>query len=119
MSLITRLAAAWAEDHHREQAIARMPQAELDEMGLTRADLAAMIRMPDEHLNRMARMADLFEVPQGALDRAPDLRREVTRTCAKCSENSLCRKEMSHGTTVERAEMFCPNAQTWQSLAMG
>lgn len=119
MSLITRLAASWAEEHRREDEIARIPQSELDGMGLTRADLAAMVRMPDEQLNRMARMADLFEVAPGTLDRAPDLRREVVRTCATCSENSLCRKEMSHGTTVERAEMFCPNAATWQSLALG
>ena len=112
MSLITRLAATWSEDRHREETIAALTPAELDKIGLTRDQLAAIVRMPDEQLGRLAQMADLFGLPEGALDSAPALRREVTRTCAQRNENSLCRQEMTHGTTIARAEMFCANAHT-------
>lgn len=117
MSLFARLVAAWSDARRREAEIAAIAQSDLDGLGISRADLAAIAAMPDEQLARMERMAALFGVPEGALDATPGLRAEVARTCANCPENSLCRQEMAHGAVAEHAEMFCPNAGTYAELA--
>lgn len=50
---------------------------------------------------------------------SPDLVSMLEARCRQCAVKSLCMDALSRGVTVEGAQLFCPNASTFETLRSG
>jgi uncharacterized protein YjiS (DUF1127 family) len=117
MSLHDRIQ-SWRDRREREREIARLTPQDIADLGLSRQDVLALARMPAEQVARMEEMARLHGVDPESLDAHRDLRIAVALTCAQCGENSRCRRAIEDGLLAEEAG-FCPNHETYRTLAAG
>lgn len=110
----------WREARRLAQEAADFPQAELDGLGLSRADFTAVATMTAARVARTEIMAGLHGVTDAQLDADPAARLAVSLTCARCGHVRECTRELTDpdGTTVDACS-FCPNAETFDSLARG
>lgn len=103
---------------HDLTAVDDFTQTDLDDLGLTRPQLRALIAIPAGVADRATRMAAIFGVPQTALqDHRADYI-DILETCQHCGESRSCARKLAQGSLTQAAEAgFCPNAATYTGLA--
>lgn len=104
------------------EAVAALDDRALSDLGVSRAEALTLARLPAEVPARMAAMAGLFGVEEGALQRNRAARLEATETCARCAQTTRCRRTLDRARvlegSVDAADCgFCPNAGRWAALA--
>lgn len=103
---------------HDLRSIDTLSDRELDDLGLSRAQLAEFISIPADVPDRIARMAAVFGVPEAELqaNRADYL--ELLGTCHHCAASAACAHALHHGDIRSPADAtFCPNAKLYADRA--
>lgn len=99
---------------HDLQSIDALSDRDLDDLGMSRAQLAEFISIPADVPDRIARMAAVFGIPQAALqaNRADYL--ELLGTCHTCADRAACALALHKGDIKSPADAaFCPNAKIY------
>lgn len=91
---------------------------DLNDLGMTRAQVIAFAFMPADVPDRVTAMAAIFGIPTTALkaNRADYL--ELLGTCADCRQRSKCARLLQDTSLASPAEAaFCPNAPLYGAQA--
>lgn len=115
MTFLARLIDARRRANRLEEEVRLFPESDLSGLGLSRDDLRRIMQMPEEQIIRMHAMADRLGSWQSVLA-SPEFRVDVARRCAHCDAQDECRHALA-AEAPEAALDFCPNAETFRSLA--
>lgn len=115
--MFTQLKALVARRRARQEALALSPH-DLDDLGMTQAELLEFIDLPQDVPDRLAAMADLLGVRQ-VRRQAPTLDyRDMLRNCGACRDRAHCARVLAQGAAArDEAIGFCLNAMACLSLA--
>ena len=100
-----------------EGEIARMEGRDLAELGLDRAELTELARMPGDVPERMERMAEIHGLTPAALTRDRGGYLEMVATCGHCGARKICAEVLDSGTGDPLYCGFCPNSETYRKMA--
>ena len=88
------------------------------ELGLSRAQLEALVRAGPNAADETERMMAALGIDPAALAAAhPDNLREIRLTWSTCGNKSTCRHALAEATAAALLKSFCPNADELLSLA--
>ena len=113
MSFVSQVINRVREHAHIDQEVDNLDVNELNGLGLTRAEMRKIAHMPQEQIDRMEKMAGVFDVKVDSL-RASGEQVEVARRCAYCGENGACKSALAAGASAEEMT-FCPHASTYRA----
>ncbi|MDN5788013.1 DUF6455 family protein [Pseudorhodobacter sp.] len=102
------------------EEVGTMPDRDLSDLGVSREQLANMVRIPDAVPDRMEKMADRFGADFTRLQRARDSYLDAVEECHHCGATKACGKALARSgadqATPEELD-FCPNAELYRDLA--
>lgn len=113
---MTHLLSHLRERQDRLRELARVTSQEIADFGLSRAEFTALALMPAEQIARMEEMARINGCDPDRLASDRDLHVAVALTCTECRHQRRCRGTLEAGAFREETD-FCPNAETYRSLA--
>lgn len=91
---------------------------DLDDLGLSRDQLLAFLRMPQDITERVTAMAAIFGVPEADLKHDHPQWIDLLTTCGHCADRGACRKVLDKGTAARAEEAgFCGNRAVFADLA--
>lgn len=91
---------------------ARLSEIELDDIGLTRSEVADFIRIPEDATDRFGQMATIFGVSDRVLRAHPADYLSMLKTCSACRDRAACGLAMDRGDLTRPGDCgFCPNAR--------
>lgn len=98
-------------------AFERPEARDLNDMGLSADDYAALVRAPQGARERMVFMAERFGVGEGQLNAEHWRAVQMARTCSDCGVHSSCER-FRRGQDTGFAPAQCPNAPQFAELAV-
>ncbi len=113
---LTRLLAALRERSAVAGGLARLEGHEIADLGVTRSELHALTRAGNRSAELLSAMTRRLGVTAAMLDRAPETRRDIQRTCALCDAQRRCRRWLRRAGPAEGHRAFCPNAGSFAEL---
>jgi hypothetical protein len=117
MRMIARFRAAIRRRRARAAARSALPEGGLPDLGLSRADLEAALRMDADRIARMRAMAGVHGLAPEVLAADRRLALDIARTCARCPDDAACRAAFARPGGPDPADTgFCPNAGTHRAL---
>ena len=100
------------------KTVEALTDRDLADLGMTRAQVEAFIRMPSDVPDRVARMAAIFGIPEAELKANHADYLELLGTCAHCRDRAACALTLARGTDARPSEAaFCPNAPIYAGQA--
>lgn len=91
-----------------------LTERDLNDLGMTRAQVKAFVTMPPEVPDRVARMAAIFGVPEDELKASPADYLALLGTCRTCRDRTTCARKFDSGAITSPAQAsFCPNADIY------
>lgn len=91
---------------------------DLLDLGISRDQLRAFLRMPKDLTERVTAMAAIFGVPEGDLKRNSPQWIDLLATCGHCADRGACRKVLDRGRAARPEEAtFCGNRAVFADLA--
>lgn len=103
---------------HELTAVDELDERELDDLGLTRGQLRELVAIPADVPARVARMAELFGIPESALQESRADYLELLGTCQHCRDARTCTRKFETGAMAGPAQAgFCPNAEIYSARA--
>ena len=106
--MLTRLRAV-LDRHAQLKTVEALTDRDLDDLGMTRSQIAAFVLMPSDVPDRVARMAALFGIPESELKANHADYLERLGTCAHCTERSACAHLLHRADARPQDASFCPN----------
>jgi Family of unknown function (DUF6455) len=106
-------------DHLREVKEANaLSDRDLDDLGMSRAQLLDFIDMPRDISDRVSAMAAIFGVPEADLKRNHAEWLDLLTTCGKCHERSVCAHALAHASEIAPSDCgFCGNHAAFEAHA--
>ncbi|MCW1931790.1 DUF6455 family protein [Pararhodobacter zhoushanensis] len=99
-------------------AIAEMSEADLADMGVSRAQAQALAAVEDSVPVRLAEMARSQHVPETVLARDRDSWHELVHRCAECHDVPACERYLAREEGMDAESVaFCPNMAMFNALA--
>lgn len=96
---------------HALQEIASLTDHDLQDLGMTRAQVEAFARMPYDVADRVAAMASIFGIDASDLKANHEEYRNLLATCGCCKDRAVCSKMLKTPGQAQPAKAsFCPNA---------
>ena len=109
-ALITRL--------HDVQEVNALSDRDLDDLGMTRAQLLDFLAMPRDIDQRVTAMGAIFGLSERALKHDHGLWVELLSSCGQCADRAACGKLLAKGDAAAPSEaVFCANRDTFAELA--
>ncbi len=103
---------------HEVQEINALSDRDLDDLGMTRAQVLDFIDMPRDIDQRVTAMGAIFGLSETDLKRDHGLWVEILSTCGHCADRSSCAKFLAKGAEAQPVEAtFCGNRSTFADLA--
>ncbi len=99
-----------------EEAVLALSERELADLGVSRDQALALVRMPPEVPERVAAMAKIFGVTEADLAGNRADWEELLTTCAACAETRICRRFLARDERDPANARFCPNAPHFEGL---
>ena len=91
---------------------------DLTDLGISRDQLLAFLRMPRDITERVTAMAAIFGVPQADLKRNYPQWIDTLSTCGHCSDRAACHKFLDKGSAARPEEAtFCGNRAVFADLS--
>lgn len=91
---------------------------DLDDLGLSRAQLLAFLRMPRDLSERVTAMGEIFGVPKEDLKRDYAQWIDLLTVCGHCTERGLCASVLDKGSAAHASDCgFCGNKGSFAGLA--
>lgn len=103
---------------HDLKSVDALSDRDLDDLGMSRSQLAEFISIPADVPDRIARMAAVFGIPEAELqaNRADYL--ELLGSCHHCKDKASCSLALHKGEIRTPADAtFCPNAGLYADRA--
>ncbi|MBL4929836.1 DUF1127 domain-containing protein [Fuscibacter oryzae] len=95
-----------------------MSDRDLDDIGLSRAQLEEFVRMPHDLDKRVTAMAAIFGVDETALRQDHGHLIDMLHTCGHCEHRGACALVLERGELSRpRDAGFCPNAADFTQIA--
>lgn len=109
-SLIDRL--------HEVQEVNALSDRDLGDLGMSREQVLAFLKMPRDINDRVAAMGRIFGLSEAALKRDHALWVELLDTCGHCADRSSCAQLLAKGVGASPSEAtFCGNRHAFTDLA--
>lgn len=109
-ALITRL--------HEVQEVNALSDRDLDDLGMTRAQVLDFLDMPRDINQRVTAMGAIFGLSERELKRDHGLWVEILSTCGHCADRTACTKLLAKGDQAKPGEAtFCANRGAFGDLA--
>jgi hypothetical protein len=109
-SLIDRL--------HEVQEVNALSDRDLDDLGMSRDQLLAFLRMPRDIGQRVSAMGAIFGISETELKRDHALWVEILSTCGHCADRAACARLLAKGNEADASEAtFCGNRGAFIDLA--
>ena len=90
--------------------IAHFDQRELDDLGMTRDQVEAFARMPQDVPDRVVAMAQIFGLTEAQVRADGDRYHELLHTCGQCKDRKNCSKVLERGALAKPSDAeFCLN----------
>jgi hypothetical protein len=107
-------------DHlHQVQEVNALSDRDLSDLGMSREQVLAFLRMPSDISERVSAMGAIFGVPETELKRDHALWVETLSTCGHCADRSACAKLLAKGDQAQASEAtFCGNRDVFANLAI-
>lgn len=91
---------------------------DLHDLGLSRDQLRAFVRMPHDLHQRLTAMAVLFGVPEDELRHDHGRWIEMLTSCGHCADRRACSELLARGRLDGPADArFCPNRHELEALS--
>ena len=106
--------------HRLSQAaeVDALSDRDLYDLGLSRDQLKAFLRMPEDTAERVTSMGAIFGVPDAELKRDHALWVELLTVCGQCSDRGACKSVLEKGAlAMSDACNFCGNRASFAGLA--
>lgn len=105
-------------DRWRElKEIDALADRDLDDLGMTRAQVTAFARMPHDAPDRMAAMAANFGISAENLRANHAQYLELLGTCGSCRDRATCALVLAKKALVGPSDCaFCPNAHDFAAM---
>lgn len=103
---------------HAVQEVNQLSDMELDDLGMTRAQVLRFVRMPHDVPDRVAAMAQIFGIPEADVKANHGRYMDLLDTCGTCGHRSACKMVLKQGDSARATDVgFCPNAPEYRSMA--
>ncbi|ESW60198.1 MAG: hypothetical protein Q27BPR15_13260 [Rhodobacter sp. CACIA14H1] len=102
---------------HQLKTVEQLTDRDLDDLGMTRAQIQAFVTMPADVPDRVARMAALFGIPEADLKANHADYLELLGTCAHCTERTACARLLHTSGARAQEATFCPNTPIYSDRA--
>lgn len=90
--------------------IAQLSQRDLDDLGMTRDQVEAFARMPQDVPDRVVAMAQIFGLTEAQVRADGDRYHELLHTCGQCKDRRNCSKVLERGALAKPSDAaFCMN----------
>ncbi len=100
------------------QEIDSLTDRDLDDLGMTRAQVTKFALMPHDVPDRLAAMAAIFDLSAADLKRDYTAYLDLLGTCGSCRDRAACTRVLARGDLSKPADCgFCPNAESFAELA--
>ena len=98
-------------DHwHQLNEVESMTDRDLDDLGMTRDQVEAFVRMPPDVPDRVAAMAAIFGLTETQIKADHDAYVDLLQTCGHCRERGACALVLERGDLSRPADAgFCKN----------
>ena len=115
--MLTRLRAL-IDRWHQIKTVEALTDRDLDDLGMSRAQIQAFVTMPADVPDRVARMAAIFGIPETDLKANHADYLELLGTCAHCRDRAACSLLLHRGDIAQPKDAaFCPNAPVYAHRA--
>lgn len=103
---------------HEVQEVNALSDRDLDDLGMTREQVLAFLRMPRDISQRVSAMGKIFGLSETDLKRDHALWVELLSTCGHCADRGACARLLEKGTEAKAAEAsFCGNRGAFADLS--
>ncbi|WP_343080941.1 DUF6455 family protein [Ostreiculturibacter nitratireducens] len=96
-----------------------LSQRDLDEIGMSKGDLRAVLTTGPEVLARMEKMAALHGLSHRALTENRSDYVGFVAECRHCGAVRTCEKALANASVTAAETAFCPNAAAYDAMAAG
>lgn len=115
--MLTRLRAL-IDRYAQLKTVEALTDRDLDDLGMTRAQIEAFVTMPADVPDRVARMAAIFGIPESDLKANHADYLELLGTCAHCPDRAACSLLLHKGDLAQPKDAtFCPNTPIYSERA--
>lgn len=106
-------------DHwHQMKEVASLTDRDLDDLGMTRDQVEAFVRMPNDVPDRVAAMAKIFGLTEAQIRADHDSYVELLHTCGNCRDRGACALVLERGDLSRPADAgFCLNKRAFADQA--
>ena len=98
--------------------VGEMSDRELADLGMSRTQVEAFVRMPQDVPDRVLAMAEIFGLSQTEVQADHAEWMALLETCGTCHDRSACKHVLERGALSRPADCsFCLNAHSFESKA--
>ena len=109
---------ALMERWHDVKEINELSQRDLDDLGMSRDQVQAFVRMPHDIGERVKHMAAVFGISDAELQANHDAYIDILSTCGNCRDRARCTHLLAQGAEASPLEAsFCLNYDTFTAKA--
>lgn len=101
---------------HDVSEVNALSDRDLDDLGMSRDQVLAFLRMPQDVTERVTAMGAIFGIPEAALKRDHAQWVDLLTTCGHCADRGRCASLLARGKDKAEAT-FCPNGPSFDDLA--
>jgi hypothetical protein len=107
-------------DHwHEMKEVESLTERDLDDLGMTRSQVEAFVRMPHDVPDRVIAMAEIFGLSEAQIKADHDGYVNLLYTCGHCKERGACTLLLERGSlTGPEDARFCLNKHAFESQAV-
>ncbi|WP_136645117.1 DUF6455 family protein [Tabrizicola sp. YIM 78059] len=103
---------------HQVSEAEALTDRDLEDLGMTRAQVLDFLRMPQDITERVTAMGAIFGVPETELKRNHAQWVELLTVCGHCAERGACARVLDMGDMADPAAIdFCSNRASFLALA--
>lgn len=110
----------WNRNRRMIRELSRLDEYEracvLSDFGLTEQDLFAIASGPELPADLWRKVMARLGLDPQSTRAAPEVLRQLTRTCTTCSERRRCQRLLSAHAAPDDHHAFCPNAAAFDAM---
>jgi hypothetical protein len=104
---------------HDLREVESLTDRDLEDLGMSRAQVLHFTRMPYDVADRVAHMAAVFGLTEDELQKDYGAYLDLLDTCGGCTERGPCARILASGQASPDRCLFCPNAPAFAAAAAG
>ena len=103
---------------HDLAEVSALSERDLDDLGMSRAQVEAFVRMPHDVPDRVAAMAQIFGLTPEQIETDHPAYIDLLYTCGQCKTRAACRSVLDRGAEARPLDAaFCLNKAAFEQTA--